>query len=88
MRRIAAAAVVGLLAITGLAASPVSAATPSQPKVVIIVGPVGSATASYKADGDAAYAEAREVHLERRQGVHAERDLVGRQEGAPGRSRS
>jgi hypothetical protein len=58
VRRIAAAAVVGLLAITGLATSPVSAATPSQPKVVIIVGPVGSATASYKADGDAAYAEA------------------------------
>ncbi len=58
MRRITAAAVIGLLAVTGLAASPVSATTPSQPKVVIIVGPVGSATASYKADGDAAYAEA------------------------------
>lgn len=58
MRRIVATAVIGLLAITGLAVSPASAATPTQPKVVIIVGPVASATASYKSDADAAYLEA------------------------------
>ena len=58
MLRIVATAVIGLLAITGLAVSPASAATPTQPKVVIIVGPVASATASYKSDADAAYLEA------------------------------
>ncbi len=57
MRPIAAAAVISLLIVAGFAVPGVAAASP-QPKVVIIVGPVDSSTASYKADGDAAYAEA------------------------------
>ena len=45
-------------ATTAAATNPAGAAIP-QPKVVIIVGPVDGSTAYYKADGDAAYAEAR-----------------------------
>jgi flagellar hook assembly protein FlgD len=59
VRRIAAAAVIGLLVMAGFAVPAASAAAPPQPKVVIIVGPVASSTAYYKSDGDAAYAEAR-----------------------------
>ncbi len=59
MRRIAAAAVIGLLVMAGFGVPGASAAAPPQPKVVIIVGPVASSTAYYKSDGDAAYAEAR-----------------------------
>jgi flagellar hook assembly protein FlgD len=57
--RIAAAAAIALLVMVGFAVPVTSAAAPAQPKVVIIVGPVGSSTAYYKSDGDAAYAEAR-----------------------------
>ena len=57
MRRIAAAAACLLVgAVLGVPVA--SAAAPLQPKVAIIVGPVASSTAFYKADGDAAYAEA------------------------------
>ena len=59
MRPIAAAAALSLLFALGLAVPGARAAAPPDPKVVIIVGPVDSSTASYKADGDAAYAEAR-----------------------------
>lgn len=59
MRRIASAAVIGLLVSIGLIVPGASAASPPQPRVVIIVGPVGGSTAAYKADADAAYAEAR-----------------------------
>lgn len=41
----------------GLAASPAAAATP--PKVVVIVGPAGSMTASYRSEAEAIAAEAR-----------------------------
>ena len=59
MRSIAAAAAISLLVLVGFAVPAASAAAPAQPKVVIIVGPVGSSTGAYKSDGDAAYAEAR-----------------------------
>jgi flagellar hook assembly protein FlgD len=58
VRRIA-ASLVALVVLAGYAVPAASAAAPPQPKVVIIVGPVASSTAAYKADGDAAYAEAR-----------------------------
>lgn len=58
MRRTAAAAVISLLIVAGFAVPGVAAAGP-EPKVAIIVGPVDSSTAAYKADGDAAYDEAR-----------------------------
>jgi flagellar hook assembly protein FlgD len=48
-----------LLVLAAFGVPVASAAAPPQPKVVIIVGPVDTSTASYKADGDAAYAEAR-----------------------------
>lgn len=44
-----------ILPVAGVA---VTAAAPANPKVVIIVGPVGSVTSSYKSDADAAAAEA------------------------------
>jgi flagellar hook assembly protein FlgD len=57
--RTTAAAVAVSLMLLGAAAIPtVDAAAPGGPKVVIIVGPAGSATDYYRADGDAAYAEA------------------------------
>ena len=59
MRRIAAAAAIGLLVFVGFSVPAAMAAVPAQPKVVIIVGPVASSTPYYKSDGDAAYAEAR-----------------------------
>ncbi len=59
MRRIATAVAAGLIVLAGLGVPAVGAATPTGPKVAIIVGPVGSMTASYKADADAAYNEAR-----------------------------
>lgn len=58
MRRIAAALVVSLLVLATVAVPSVGAAAPTDPKVVIIVGPVASSTSYYKSDGDAAYAEA------------------------------
>ena len=53
---LAAAVVVGALLGAGTQPAPIAAATP--PKVAIIVGPVGSSTAGYKRDADAAAAEA------------------------------
>ncbi|MEA2537643.1 MAG: hypothetical protein QOF11_1877 [Chloroflexota bacterium] len=58
MPRIAAALALSLLIAAGIAV-PAAAAAPVQPKVAILVGPVASSTASYRSDGDAAYAEAR-----------------------------
>jgi hypothetical protein len=58
MRRIAAAVALGLLIVGGITVPVAAASAPAQPKVAIIVGPVASSTASYKSDGDAAYAEA------------------------------
>ena len=58
MRRTA-ALVAALVVLAGFGVPAARAATPPEPKVVIIVGPVGSSTGAYKADGDAAYAEAR-----------------------------
>lgn len=58
MRKIAAALVVSLLALATVAIPSVGAAAPAEPKVVIIVGPVGSSTSYYRSDGEAAYAEA------------------------------
>jgi gliding motility-associated-like protein len=49
-------ALAGLLTPVAGTVSPVAAA--GAPKVVIVVGPVGSTTASYRSDGDAAAAEA------------------------------
>lgn len=58
MRRIAAALIVSLLTLVSFAVPSVGAADPVNPKVAIIVGPVGSLTDAYRADGDAAYDEA------------------------------
>jgi flagellar hook assembly protein FlgD len=46
------------LVLLGLAVPTVGAAAPVNPKVVLIVGPVGGSTSSYKSDMDAAAAEA------------------------------
>ena len=49
----------------------------SDAKVVVIVGPVGSSTAHYKDDANDIVAEAKRYTLQRRQGLHPQRD-VGR----------
>ena len=58
MRRIAAALAVSLLAVATFAVPSVGAVTSAQPKVVIIVGPVGSVTDYYLSDAEAAYTAA------------------------------
>ena len=60
MRRIAAALVLGVVAVTsGVGAGGVlHAAAATAPKVVLIVGPTGSKTADYRIGANAAYAEA------------------------------
>lgn len=58
IRRIATAVALSLLIAAGFALPAAAAPAAPQPKVAIIVGPVASSTASYKSDGDAAYAEA------------------------------
>jgi hypothetical protein len=50
--------VFSLLALATVAIPSVGAGAPANPKVAIIVGPVGSSTDAYRADGDAAYEEA------------------------------
>ena len=61
---------------------------PAVPKVVIIVGPAGAATDGYRAEARAAAAVARSYTPGRHRGLLAQRDVAGRQERAPGRSRS
>jgi hypothetical protein len=56
--RIATAVALSLLIAAGFAVPAAAAPALAQPKVAIIVGPVGSSTGFYKSDGDAAYAEA------------------------------
>jgi flagellar hook assembly protein FlgD len=58
LRRVLLAALALLTASFGVSVQPASAAATS-PKVVIIVGPVGSSTAHYKRDADQVAAEAR-----------------------------
>jgi flagellar hook assembly protein FlgD len=58
LRKTVAALALVLIAALGLAVPSVAAAT-GDPKVVIIVGATGGATASYRADADVAYTEAR-----------------------------
>jgi len=58
VRTIAAAVAVSLVLLGAATVPAVGAAVSGGPKVVIIVGPAGSATDYYRADGDAAYAEA------------------------------
>ncbi len=57
MRNLAAALAIALLTALGVA-SPAAAAQTSTTKIVIVVGATHSATASYRADADSAYAEA------------------------------
>ncbi len=57
MRRSVAILVFAMLAVMG-AFAPAASAAPAGPKVVIIVGPTHGATSSYRADANAAYAEA------------------------------
>ena len=58
MRATVAALAVSLMLLGATTVSAVGVAASGGPKVVIIVGPAGSATDYYRADGDAAYAEA------------------------------
>ena len=58
MRRIAAALAISLLVVASFAVPFVGAVGPAQPKVEIIVGPVGSVTDYYLSDAAAAYAAA------------------------------
>ncbi len=60
LRKTTVAILVGLLALAGGLSAPAArvAAAGTAPKVVVIVGPVGSQTASYKSDADAAAAAA------------------------------
>lgn len=58
MRKTTIAALVALLALAGALVTPASIAAASVAKVVVIVGPVGSMTASYESDADAIAAEA------------------------------
>ena len=57
LRNLTAAVAVALVTALGIA-SPVAAIQTSSAKVVIIVGATHGATANYRANGDAAYAEA------------------------------
>ena len=58
MRTTAAAVAVSLMLLGAATVSAVGVVASGGPKVVIIVGPAGSSTDYYRADGDAAYAEA------------------------------
>ena len=85
MRKTAAALALVLVATLGIIVPSVAAAT-GDPKVVIIVGATHGATAGYRADADVAYAEAMQVHPQRRQGLQPERDL-GEGQGGGRRAR-
>ncbi len=65
--------------------APAASAAPAGPKVVIIVGPTHGATSSLSLGCERRVRRGHQVHLERRQGLQPERDLVEGQGRGQGR---